>query len=52
MLAAIGSTAPFVGLLGTVWSIMSSFISIVSADTKLTYPSKVKLPTWANIATI
>jgi biopolymer transport protein TolQ len=27
-LATTGSTAPFVGLFGTVWGIMSSFISI------------------------
>lgn len=28
MLASIGATAPFVGLLGTVWGIMNSFIGI------------------------
>ncbi|MDN3712573.1 MotA/TolQ/ExbB proton channel family protein [Paracoccus cavernae] len=28
VLATIGSTAPFVGLFGTVWGIMNSFISI------------------------
>jgi biopolymer transport protein TolQ len=28
MLATVGSTAPFVGLLGTVWGIMHSFQSI------------------------
>lgn len=32
-LATIGSTAPFVGLLGTVWGIMSSFISIAESQT-------------------
>lgn len=32
-LAIIGSTAPFVGLLGTVWGIMSSFISISKLHT-------------------
>lgn len=36
MLATIGSTAPFVGLFGTVWGIMHSFISIgQSQDTSL-----------------
>jgi biopolymer transport protein TolQ len=35
-LATIGSAAPFVGLFGTVWGIMSSFASIASAnDTSL-----------------
>lgn len=35
-LAVISSVAPFVGLLGTVWGIMTSFISIASAkDTSL-----------------
>src|SRR6266566_307671 len=28
MLASIGATAPFVGLFGTVWGIMNSFIGI------------------------
>jgi biopolymer transport protein ExbB len=30
-LATIGATAPFVGLFGTVWGIMNSFISISQA---------------------
>ena len=30
-LATVGSTAPFVGLFGTVWGIMNSFTSIASA---------------------
>ncbi len=35
-LATVGSTAPFVGLFGTVWGIMNSFQSIaVSQDTSL-----------------
>ena len=35
-LATVGSTAPFVGLFGTVWGIMNSFQSIAaSADTSL-----------------
>ena len=35
-LAIIGSTAPFVGLFGTVWGIMNSFRSIAaSQDTNL-----------------
>jgi biopolymer transport protein ExbB len=33
VLATIGSTAPFVGLLGTVWGIMNSFIGISKAQT-------------------
>ena len=33
LLATIGSTAPFVGLFGTVWGIMNSFIGISSAQT-------------------
>lgn len=32
-LATIGSTAPFVGLFGTVWGIMNSFIGISQAQT-------------------
>lgn len=32
-LATIGSTAPFVGLFGTVWGIMNSFIGISEAQT-------------------
>lgn len=36
MLAIIASSAPFIGLLGTVWGIMSSFIGIAaSKDTSL-----------------
>lgn len=34
LLATVGSVAPFVGLFGTVWGIMNSFISI--AETKTT----------------
>ena len=33
LLATIGSTAPFVGLFGTVWGIMNSFIGISEAQT-------------------
>jgi biopolymer transport protein ExbB len=33
VLATIGSTAPFVGLFGTVWGIMNAFISISQAQT-------------------
>lgn len=33
VLATIGSTAPFVGLFGTVWGIMNSFISIAKTQT-------------------
>jgi biopolymer transport protein ExbB len=32
-LAIIGSTAPFIGLFGTVWGIMNSFISISRSNT-------------------
>ncbi len=36
MLATIGSAAPFVGLLGTVWGIMTAFQAIaVTKDTNL-----------------
>ncbi|MCL6708479.1 tonB-system energizer ExbB [Pseudomonas sp. R2.Fl] len=33
VLATIGSTAPFVGLFGTVWGIMNSFIGISESNT-------------------
>ena len=33
VLATIGATAPFVGLFGTVWGIMNSFIGISEANT-------------------
>ncbi len=33
VLATIGSTAPFVGLFGTVWGIMNSFIGIARSQT-------------------
>jgi len=33
VLATIGATAPFVGLFGTVWGIMNSFIGISQANT-------------------
>ncbi|HEY0219375.1 MAG TPA: tonB-system energizer ExbB [Afipia sp.] len=33
MLATIGATAPFVGLFGTVWGIMNSFIGISKSQT-------------------
>jgi biopolymer transport protein ExbB len=33
VLASIGATAPFVGLFGTVWGIMNSFIGISNAHT-------------------
>jgi len=33
LLASIGATAPFVGLFGTVWGIMNSFIGISNAHT-------------------
>jgi biopolymer transport protein ExbB len=33
ILASIGATAPFVGLFGTVWGIMNSFIGISNAHT-------------------
>src|SRR3546814_15277739 len=32
MLASVGSTAPFVGLFGTVWGIMNSFTSISASE--------------------
>ncbi|MCG7548769.1 tonB-system energizer ExbB [Pseudoalteromonas sp. Of7M-16] len=32
-LASIGSTAPFIGLFGTVWGIMNSFIGIATTNT-------------------
>ncbi|MGY4289874.1 biopolymer transport protein ExbB/TolQ [Bradyrhizobium sp. LM2.7] len=33
VLATIGSTSPFVGLFGTVWGIMNSFIGISKSQT-------------------
>ena len=33
LLATIGSTSPFVGLFGTVWGIMNSFVGIAKAQT-------------------
>ena len=33
LLATVGSTAPFVGLFGTVWGIMNSFIGIAQSHT-------------------
>ncbi|WEK03661.1 MAG: tonB-system energizer ExbB [Candidatus Devosia phytovorans] len=33
VLASIGSVSPFVGLFGTVWGIMNSFVSIAAAKT-------------------
>lgn len=33
LLATIGATAPFVGLFGTVWGIMNSFIGIAQSNT-------------------
>ena len=33
LLATIGSTAPFVGLFGTVWGIMNAFIGISKTNT-------------------
>jgi biopolymer transport protein ExbB len=33
LLASIGATAPFVGLFGTVWGIMNSFIGISNSHT-------------------
>ena len=37
-LATVGSTAPFIGLFGTVWGIMNSFQSIaISRNTKFSY---------------
>ncbi len=32
-LASLGSTAPFIGLFGTVWGIMNSFVGIAAAQT-------------------
>ncbi|MEO3434218.1 protein TolQ [Inquilinus sp. CAU 1745] len=32
VLASVGSTAPFIGLFGTVWGIMNSFTSIAASD--------------------
>lgn len=32
LLASIGSSAPFIGLFGTVWGIMNSFIGIAKSD--------------------
>ena len=32
VLASIGSAAPFVGLFGTVWGIMNSFIGIAASQ--------------------
>lgn len=31
-LATVGSTSPYIGLLGTVWGIMSSFLSLANAQ--------------------
>ena len=33
LLATIGATAPFIGLFGTVWGIMNSFMGIARAQT-------------------
>jgi biopolymer transport protein ExbB len=33
LLATVGSTAPFIGLFGTVWGIMTSFIGIAQTQT-------------------
>lgn len=33
VLASVGSTAPFIGLFGTVWGIMNSFTAIASSNT-------------------
>jgi biopolymer transport protein ExbB len=33
VLATVGATAPFIGLFGTVWGIMNSFIGISKAQT-------------------
>ena len=33
LLATVGATAPFVGLFGTVWGIMNSFIGIAQSHT-------------------
>ena len=32
VLASIGSSAPFIGLFGTVWGIMNSFVGIANSD--------------------
>ena len=43
-LATIGSTAPFIGLFGTVWGIMNSFQSIaISRNTSLAIVARVLL---------
>ena len=38
-LATVGSTAPFIGLFGTVWGIMNSFQSIAISRNCLLYTS-------------
>ena len=44
VLATIGSTAPFVGLFGTVWGIMDSFIGISKAHTTISRSWRQALP--------